>query len=138
MFLGTFRIGERVPIEVWVRNGSGTPVNPDEAPILSVYAGGSKILSDTIPAHDQINVTGLFKFPICLDSQFSVGNHVILIKYDVSGSPVMELRTFEITPGGSIAGTGISMHYFRGSQRDVILVRTDFGVVRRLFNPRLR
>ena len=137
MYLGTYILGEVVPLRVWSRSAADTPVKPDAAPVASVHSSTARVAVEQLPIHDQDDVTGLFQYLLALNSRFAAGRYVVVYNYAISSSARVARDTFSIVAGGNDLGNGVSLHYFQAPQRDVLLMRTTLGSVRRMFNPRL-
>ncbi len=130
-------LGEVVPIRAWIRTDAQLPIDPDAAPRALIYSATTRVATEKIPAIDQNDQTALFGLQLCLDTKFSPGRYSVIYQFQIGSTNRAYRDSFDVVAGGDAAGRGNSLFYFQGSQRDVILMRTDQGAVRRMFNPRL-
>lgn len=146
MFIGSYQLGDVVPLSVWCRNANQTPASPDDAPTASVYPdgldlgpeGGPIVLRQSLPAVDVRKITGYFSYRLSLGALFSVGTYAVVTTYTVGGVHHADVQKFEILPGGSAEGNGIAMHFFKQVAADYVLLQTDQGALQRLRNPKVR
>jgi len=139
MFLGSYQLGDLVPLSVWTTNGADTPAEPDDVPTVHVYdADGLAIDARTIPIVDRRRVTGFFQYRLNLDADYETGWYDVIANYQIGGVNFAKTQRFEILPGGNAEGNGIAMHFFKPSVADYVLLQTDRGTLKRLRNPSVR
>ncbi len=138
MDFGDWQLGQEFPITLQATDGD-TPTVPDRAPQLAMFtAAGTLIRRVLMPADTQSQQTGLFRLPLFLNENFSVGPIHGYIEWLVDGSLFAEPISFRILPGGSTDGTVISMTHVRRPSSNYLLWQTDAGTIFRGTNPRAR
>lgn len=138
-YLGTYQLGDLVPVSVWTVDSSGTPAEPDDAPaVLVMDSSGSIVDALAIPIVDRNHVTGFFQYRIPLDAEYSTGYWTVHVNYAISSTAYADLQTFEILAGGNNEGNGIALHMFKQPSADYVLLQTDHGRLKRLRNPSVR
>lgn len=136
MYIGTYRLGEMVPLIVQCVDGSGTPGEPDEAPRAFV-ASTSHVVMKQLPVLDKTGIDYMFGYPLSLDGQFSVGRYTIDVTYKISSTLYSKTESFEIVAGGDSRGRGIAMTYFKPHGTAFVLMQTDAGKLLKKKNPRV-
>jgi len=136
MWLGEYKLGDRLPLNLWVRSSSA-PTLPDDPPRAIVSSTSAQVESLLMPVKDQLNETALFFTQVCLDGKYSTGMHLVQYIYQLSSTVTSEIHTFNILGGGDDDGTGIAMEYFSVSPSEYLLVQSDNGNLIRRKNPRL-
>lgn len=138
MYHGRFIQGERVPLSVWTRNASRTPVLPDAAPIALISRSGSPIQSLRLPIRDRYQVVGFFQIPLLLGTLYPAGQYRVVYQWLIGGNPYSELASFEVVgTAGHPDGAGLSMLWYARPTSDFVLVQCESGRIIRRRNPRL-
>lgn len=135
MYLGSYRIGDSVPLTFQVTDHSDSATLPDAAPVVRIYRAGTLVTTFPLPVIDRFRVTGLFHQLYKLGAQFSVGNHSLVYKFDLSGTPDQEVDTFDVIAGGQFDGPVLAMHTFDRADVRFILQHMGSGRLRRGRNP---
>ena len=138
MYLGDYQLGDLVQIPVWCRNSSGTPAEPDAAPIAFVYSGDDQVDVRKLPILDRENVTGFFQFRLSLDAAYDTGYYQVIVRYVISSTEYAATWQFQILAGGNSQGNGIAMYHFRQPAAEYLLLQTNHGTVKLLRNPSVR
>lgn len=139
MFLGHYQLGSLLPLRLWCRTHAGVPTEPDAAPCAHIFDENGAIAYATIlPILDRQRITGYFHRRITLDARFSPQRYSVLYNYAIGGNPLVDQAEFEIQPGGDASGAGISMHFFRQSAADYVLLQNDAGTLQKRKNPEVR
>lgn len=136
-WLGEYKLGDRLPLVLWVRNGSGVPTLPDDAPRAIVSNDTEMIESKLLPIHDKSNTTALFLSDVNLDGKYDTGNHTVQYLWESNGTVLSAMQYFTILGGGDPQGTGIAMEYFAVNPTKYLLVQSDNGTLVRRKNPRI-
>lgn len=139
MYLGDYQLGDRLPLEVFCQNAAGLPVEPDAAPVATVYAGSAttSVVSQLLPPADRFGAPGLFQHTMHLDGRFNTGRYNVLFSWLASGSPRVSLARFYVLPNGNAAGAVIAMTHYRQPQAEFLVQQLDSGRLVKGRNPRL-
>lgn len=139
MYLGDYQLGDRLPLEVFCQTAAGLPVEPDDAPVATVYAGSSttSVVSLALPPSDRFGAAGLFQQTVHLDGRFNTGRYNVLFSWLASGSPRVSLARFLVLPGGDARGAVIALAFYQQPQAQFLVHQTDAGRLLRGRNPRL-
>lgn len=136
MYIGRTTIGTYIPLSVWCRNGSQTPVVPDRAPLVSIYSATAKIAEFRLPIRDRYVVTGYFQGRLFLGGGlYSTGPYQARFAYAISGTAYTYSQEWEIVAGGHDDGAGLSMHYFKIPTTSFVIYQGEGGRVLRRRNP---
>jgi len=135
MHIGSYAVGEILPLFFWCRTDAGTPVAPDTAPIATIRSASQLIQSVRLPAvpgtSGMIFQHGLFLG----DTDYAVGKYFVEYTYILSAVNKAQMDVFELVAGGDFDGQGISMHFMRQPAGDFVLVQGMSGRVLRRKNP---
>jgi hypothetical protein len=137
MYLGRFQLGDRLPLVVLTRDGSGQPELPDAAPGAALYPPGATApaVSLELPPADPIGSPGLFLHALHLGRLFAAGEYRVRYSWTAGGLPRSATGSFTILPGGHPDGTVIAMYRFRRPHADFIIQQLDGGVRVKGRNP---
>lgn len=136
-WLGRFRLGQSVPLELPVKDSSNTPVEPDAAPTATVYSSSARIEDLELPVLDPFRVTGLFREDLFLGALYATGFYVVQYNYAVGGVFGGAEDAFEIVGGGDAVGHVLSLFHFPHAASDFLIVHREDGTVVRRRNPRV-
>lgn len=130
-FRGRKPLGTEIRIGVQSRNGSRVPVAPDAAPTFRVYseAGGSAVVTGSLPPTERYQTTGLFEHMLPLNSSFSAGRYYVIYKWAISSTNYADMDAFEVLAGGDANGMFNSLFFLDKPAGDWILGITDMGTV---------
>lgn len=139
MWFGRFQVGKEITYRFLTRNGNGSPVAPDDAPLAFVYDGSGNTISaaSKVPSEDYPLKTGLFEGRIFLDERFSTGKYSIRISWVISGTEYSTTMFFEIIPGGDGAGQITSMYYHQRPNASFVVNGRDSGRIYKGKNARV-
>jgi len=132
-------LGVELPIRITCLDADDLPVWPDSAPQMDVWRNstGTKVISNyKLFPLDRRNLIGVFWLPLFLTGLVADGYHAI-IRYQKASVSLdgVEIRNFEIMPGGNEAGTVISMHYYDRPTGKFLVYQTDGGILFKGKNP---
>lgn len=140
MFLGTFILGQFVPLTVQCRTGAGVPVAPAAAPVLSIYSAGSDtpvVDGISLPPKNKPTRTGGFEIQQRLTSAFAVGHYTVRYQW-TSTSVFARTDTFEVVAGGDSKGANAGIEYYPRPDSSWIVTQGDGGTYSLRRNPSLR
>jgi hypothetical protein len=128
LYLGSFKLGEVVPIQHQVVGASFAPANPTSAPTYSVYAAdGTEVEADKRIPVLGVGNTGLFLARQFLDSDYSEGRYCVRIESVVSGTTRVELQYFNVRPGGNAKGAYKAVTFYDKTGGEYVVGETDSG-----------
>lgn len=126
MFLGTFQLGQFVPIGAMCVDGDREPGAPTYAPTVKVYsAGGTRVVSARMPPLDRYVIDGQFCYSLRLGSTFAVGNYMASVSYVLSGNTYVDTHNFRIVAGGDANGAIVAMTEYRTPAGTHLVQRLD-------------
>ena len=138
--LGTFQLGDEIPLQLQCYNATYTPASPDSAPTVRFYKDATAtadVSGVLIESQDLRTVTGLFCGKIILDGRFSTGQWTAVFSWGVSAFSGKELKFFEIVSGGDPRGEIISMTWFDRRAFASLVWQTNSGNIISGRNPRV-
>lgn len=139
MNLGRYQLGTRVPIRLQCLDSNGSPVMPDQVPVLKVWAnGGTLIVNKLMPVEDKEDQVGLFLYELFLDKNFATGNYHGDTFYVSGALAIMTPFWFDVIPGGDAGGQVVSTFFYHRPQADFIVYQTEGGQIRFGSNPRFQ
>ena len=132
------QLGDEVGILVQCYDASGNPVDPDDAPEVSVYASDDSepVPPFKIPSQDYYQTTGLFQGFLWLGSNFSAGHYTVRIQWTTGAFTGVASQIFEVLPGGHADGAITSMHAIESGKDEIVVYGMDSGVIKEGKNPR--
>lgn len=131
--------GQRLPLVLVTRNGSGTAVQPDRCPTARLYNdAGTLITSYRLPVCDKFGQTGLFEFVQLMDGRFTVGRLKIVYLWTAAAVAYSSVDIAEVTAGGDPEGAGVSMFVLDTPVGQQVLTQQESGNVLRRRNPRMQ
>lgn len=138
MYLGRYFLGQTVHIVVQTRDVNGTPTVSENPPYIDFRSDSGQVLQVQMPVHDRYSVTGLFVYPLRLNSSFSAGRYSATAFYRVTGGNNyhgIEIDYFEIVAGGDADGAIITQHYWARPEAKYIIQQTESGNTNLKRNP---
>lgn len=139
MWLGQYMQGQRLPLSLVTRNGSGTAVQPDRCPTARIYNdAGTLVTAYRLPVADRYGQTAFFQFVQLMDGRFAVGRLRIVYLWSVSSVNYSSVDIAEVTAGGDPEGAGVSMFVLDSPVGQQVLVQSEKGNVTRRRNPRMQ
>lgn len=142
MWLGRAQQGMNLPVWVRTSNPGGTPAWPDLRPFVEIWQDAVsplKIETASMASYLPGVVEGLFQHSFFLGPLYSTpGRYFVFIRWtDQDGGPQQIVGSFELTGGGSEAGTIIAMTEVARPDARYLLTSTDAGTISRRKNPRM-
>lgn len=134
-YLGRQQLGTYLDVYFQSRL-AGVATLPDAVPSVRIYSASSLVYSKKMPIIDKSYSPGLFRSQVFLGTGFDVGQHTVHIGYAIAGNPKVEIRNFEIVPGGNVLGQVLGMTYVHYPQADFIVYQTESGLILRGKNAR--
>lgn len=130
MFLGTFQLGDELPIVLDL----GT-TQPDAAPVAYVIdlSDGSAVENFKLPIVEPLRFSARFAANKLLDSNYADGWYGIIVEYAISAASKAEAHTFEVVGTADSDGHIIGMHYLERPESDNVQYVTKSG---KLINAR--
>ena len=110
---------------------------PTYVPWCKVWLGTDLVFQGEMPLIDKNSQVGLFCLNLFLGDAFSVGHGTVEMHYRVSTKFGLEVRTFEIIPGGRPDGQMIGSHWYARPQAEFVVSQTESGTIRKGKNPRV-
>lgn len=140
MYLHRYQLGETIGLLLACKDGSNTPVVPDNPPQAVLWApDDTKLLQKEMPILDRYSTTGLFLLPVFLGHQFTTGSYRVTYNW-TSGSGTytgMSEDGFEIVAGGHEDGRVIATHFFQRPDATFVVQQYDSGKVKASRNPKI-
>lgn len=130
VYRGRFPQGKHIPLGVQCRNGSRTPVAPDQAPTFRVYSesGGAAALSGSLPPTERYTTAGLHEYAQFLNTSFATaGRYYVRYAYAISGTQYVDFDAFEVLAGGTSGGMVNSLFFLDRPDSDWIITQSDSG-----------
>lgn len=137
MNLGRYQIGRTVHLRCLTVNADGTPTLPDAPPVAVIQSGQTVITVKTMPILDRAAQTGLFHYPLLLDSYFSLATYTVNYRWDISTFAGLETDTFTVIAGGDADGAITALYFYRRPHADFLVQGTETGKIRSGRNPRV-
>lgn len=141
-FLGTFQLGDWVPIVLRTDNATSVITAPtttsDKAPTGSVWLGDTtKIENIKLNIIDPVLSTATFTHRIRLSSSYSVGLYTVHVRYTTGSSSHRghATFTFRIEAGGSATGAVTSAHGLERPEALHYVHAVDSGAILSGRNP---
>ncbi len=141
MWLGRYQQG--MDLVVWCRtdNPDSVPDWPDMRPRFEIWRdAASPVLMQTAEMASYLPgvVEGVFTYTVYLGPLYTTaGRYFVFIRWtDQDGNPRQVIGSFELTGGGSSAGTIIAMTEVSRPDARYLLTSTDAGTISRRTNPR--
>ena len=137
-YLGRMQLGTYLDI-YWQIRSSGMPTLPDAVPTIKITksSNGAVEYSGLMPVADKNVTPGLFCSRLFLGSGFSNGTHSVTTFALVGGNQKIDVRTFEIIPGGNQLGQVVNMTYYHNPAADHLIYQVESGRLMRGKNPSL-
>lgn len=137
MWLGTFQLGEVVPIDLQTVAANDVPTDPSAIPTLRTYAAdGTLVDTDLKMPRFGVGTTGLFRKYLFLDSDYAAGKYCVRVSYTVTNAKA-PLFFFEILPGGNTKGAYRALSYYDKTGGDIVVGETDTGELELRVRPYL-
>lgn len=136
MLHGRYQLGEYLPLVCLCVQPGRIPVAPDEAPTAVIVGSSGQVFGRQLPPADPNVQPALFGQQIFLGSGFAVGHFVVMYHWRIGGVPYGSKAAFEITAGGSVDGTVISMYPYLKPQAKYLVQQLDSGRLVVGKNPR--
>lgn len=126
-YIGSYRLGDHVPLQCVCIAPGGTNALPDVSPVASIYAPGGSKVDLVMPVMDLYGKRGLFSFDLMLDSRFGTGLHRILYSFALGGLPYRTMSMFDVVSSGDAGGALISMTNYTTPQAVFIVGQLSSG-----------
>jgi len=137
MNLGRYQLGTSVPVPLLCVDGSNTPVVPDAAPYARIMHGATVVANVQMPILDSLAQTGLFHYPLYLDSSYAVGSYQAILSWVTGSFHGLDAHDFEIIPAGHVDGAVTSMYFYRRPHADFVVQGLQSGKIIPGRNPRV-
>ncbi len=142
LYIGRYQCGVEVPFVLQCTDVNNSPNDPLAIPSLSIYLDGAPpVLKGTyaIPADLRGTATGVFRFPLFLDTLYrTTGRYLAIFKWtDSNGVAHHKPGSFYILPGGHPDGAILSMVYIQRPDATYLMHQNDSGRLVRGRNPRV-
>jgi hypothetical protein len=135
--LGRYRLGQTVPLLLWVRDSDDSAAEADSPPVARVFeADGTLAGSFTLPALDRYGVDGLYGLPMRLGFGLDPGHFIVTYASLVGGRAFIAKAVFEIVRGGDASGAVISMFASDRPEASYVLAQVTSGRILQGRNPR--
>ena len=125
MFLGRFFQGQLVPIVVRTIDSNDAPAVPDNPPYIDLRSDSTLIRQVQAPIVDRYVATGIFIYPLFLDSGFPAGRYTATHFYAVGSYTGLDVDYFEVVSGGDPEGAIISEHYWQRPEATYLIQETE-------------
>jgi hypothetical protein len=126
MYLGSFTLGQFVPLTRLALGAGFTPAWPVTVPIYRVYDGtGVCVATGRLPPGDLIGAVGHFAGDLRLQGDYAAGHYAVVLDVTMGGVARQTTGRFQIVPGGDADGAVISQHFYRRPQADFVVQRLD-------------
>lgn len=125
MYLGRYYVGEIVPLSYQTVNSSGSPTLPDNPPVIDIRSSVGLVRQVKSPILDRYNATGLFLFPLRLDSAFSAGTYSAIYYATAGGFQNLDFDTFQIVAGGDSEGCILTHYYWQRPEATFLIQQTE-------------
>lgn len=135
MYLGRYFQGQVVPILVQTRNLAGAPTLPDNPPYLDFHGAAGKIEQFQMPILDRYVVTGLFLYPLFLDSTYPEGRYRATYFYKTSDYHGVGIYVFEVVAGGDADGSIVTQAYWQRPEASYLVQQTEADAILLRRNP---
>jgi len=129
MYLGRFFTGEILPLVFQCADANGTPTVPSNAPYIDLRGSGGQITQVQMPVLDKPNTTGLFMYPLLLNSSFTTGRYSATYFANAGGYPNLEVDAFEVVAGGDSEGAVITQAFWSRPEASYLVQQTEAGSV---------
>lgn len=136
MYIGSYQLGDRLPVSVLCQDGDGLPTLPDAAPHVSFYkSAGGPVMTAAVPPADERAARGLFASSVHLDERFAAGSYVAEYSYTLSGSAVVSTDVFTVLPNGDPGGSVIAVYHYHRPHAVFLVQQLDTGRLVKGRNP---
>lgn len=136
-YLGRYRRGQVVPLQVLCYGPDMTPRPPDRAPVAHVYSSAGIVESAELSQADPLGEEGLFLSRLPIGHRYSLGRYSVVYVYVSGDYEGVAVDHFEVIPGGDQNGGVISLHAFDRPESQYVVAQLDSGKLIRGRNPRL-
>jgi len=138
-YLGRYRQGDTVRLQVRCTDASQTPVLPADPPQATVYSpGNTKLLAASLPIRDRHSLTGLFSYPLYLGGDYATAGHYqVRYVWKTGSHHGIEVDQFEVIAGGHADGAVTSLYSYRRPQADFLVHGLESGKIIAGRNPRV-
>ena len=127
MWLGTYQLGRPVPLAAQSRV-SLTGSLPSSTPVARIYtAAGSLVETVSLPLVESSEY--LFGRAHRLSGSYSVGRHLVLYRWTISGTTYQEQSHFDVVAGGDGDGAVTFLGFHQNAQGPNVLYGTETGKV---------
>ena len=138
MYLGRYFLGQTINITIRTVDVNGTPTVPENPPYIDFRSDSALAVQVQVPILDRYVVTGLFVYPLRLNSSFAVGRYSATSFYRVTGVNNyhgMDVDYFEIISGGDSDGAIATQHYWERPESVYLIQQTESGGINLRRNP---
>lgn len=136
-WLGRYQLGTHLPLVLQCCGGNSAPDQPQDCPYVTVLTSAGQV-QHRMAADEQDRRTGLFRFPLLLDSSFTAaGIYTIFYNWlDSGGTPRAKVEMVTIIPGGDDVGACVAARAVPRPDAVYLLRETDAGKIIQGKNPR--
>lgn len=138
MYLGRYLLGQTVHITVQSVDVNGTPAAPENPPYLEIRSDSGLIGTVQAPVIDRYVATGVFVYPLRLNSSYSTGRYSATHYYRVTGGNAyngLDVDYFEIVAGGDADGSIVTQAYWQRPEATYLIQQTEAGNFNLKRNP---
>lgn len=135
MNLGSFHVGDSIPLSVQGLNTTPVATLPDSAPIARIYSGSTLKESVSLPICDRYKTTGYFQKRHRLSSAYSAGIYLIVYDVVISSTTYRTVAFFQVYSGGDADGTVIAATAVERPEANIVLYATESGCLKAGRNP---
>lgn len=139
-FLGKAQLGQWLSFALQCTDANDTPAMPVDTPMLRIRraSDGVTAYNKEMPVTEKEGTAiGLFIARVFLGTGFQAGYHTAEMSFTAGAFTAIQLRTFEISPGGNPNGVALGMNYYRRPNASHVLYQVEAGRILRGTNPRI-
>ena len=125
MYLGRYFQGQTLNVTVRTLDENDTPGTPDNPPYIDLRDDSGLVRQVQAPIVDRYTVTGLFVYPLFLDSSFPAGRYSATHFYRVGTHSTLDVDYFEVIAGGDPEGAIVSQHYWQRPEATYLVQETE-------------
>lgn len=136
MWLGRYRIGDRLGLSVLSKSKSGAPVQPSALVQAFTYDSSGAVV-EAVPLHPKDRFGGNWDFTasLKLSASYTPGHYSVVYQWAVSAALFSRLDTFEVLSGGDADGQVIALASVPRPEANFVLYQTEAGDVKSGRNP---
>ena len=138
MYLGRYFLGQTVHITIRTIDVNGTPTLPDNPPYIDLRSDSALVTQVQAPILDRYVATGLFVYPLRLNSSYTTGRYSATHHYYVSGGNAyhgLDVDYFEVVAGGDSDGVIVTQHYWQRPEAVYLIQQTESSNINLKRNP---